>query len=235
MSSASTRARWGRSVTARSGCRCTRSGSLARCRLGGRCICPASGARSQSGGARRRSLTRFSSRRRSSSGPSWSSAPVAGGFRGRRCSVITTTAAGAGCASGSIRLAASTCCRSGLSRSCSSTAPRLRERPSAVPRASGAAGPRARAARRSDRPARAGQRADCQLPGGSRRRAGHRRLHPHALARRAWACASRGSGRSLRPRIRRRRRAAPTRGMADRRMAPGRGEPGRLLALKPPR
>jgi SRSO17 transposase len=60
-------------------------------------------------------------------------------------------------------------------------------------------------------------------------------FHSHARARRASACASRGSARSRRPRITHRRRAAPTRGMADRRMALGRGEPGRLLALKPPR
>ena len=140
VSSASTRARWGRSVTVRSECRCTRSGRLARCRLGGRCICPRSGAMTQTGGAGRRSPTGFGSRPSRSSVSSWSSAPQAGWFRRCRCSAITTTAASVRCASGSIRPAASTCCPSSRRRRCSSKAPPSRshpETPNVVPRPSG--------------------------------------------------------------------------------------------------
>ena len=64
-------------------------------------------------------------------------------------------------------------------------------------------------------------------------RAGQLQLHPHARARRA--CAWRAAAPTPQPPIKPRRRAAPTRGMADRRMAPRRGETDRLLALKPPR
>src|SRR5215212_2446979 len=57
------RARWARSVTARSRSACTRSGSGARCRWAGRCICPRSGATRASGGRRRRSPRASCSRR----------------------------------------------------------------------------------------------------------------------------------------------------------------------------
>ena len=92
VSSASTRERWASGVTVRSGCRCTRSGRGERCRWGGRCICRRTGARTSSGDARRRSPTRSSSRPSRSLGSSWSSAPRAGMFRGRRCSAITPMA-----------------------------------------------------------------------------------------------------------------------------------------------
>src|SRR3954451_7656917 len=62
VSSASTRGRWARPVTVRSACRCTRSARSGRCRWGGRCICPRTGARTSGGGARRRSPLRLSSR-----------------------------------------------------------------------------------------------------------------------------------------------------------------------------
>ena len=67
-SSASTRGRWGRSATAKSASRCTRSALGGRCRWGGRCICPRSGARTRSGEHRRRSPMRSSSRRSSQLG-----------------------------------------------------------------------------------------------------------------------------------------------------------------------
>src|ERR1039457_4062170 len=66
-SSVSIPGRWGRSVTVRSRCRCTRSVSVGRCRLTGRCTCPRTGALIRRVGARRRSL-RGSSLRPS---PSW--------------------------------------------------------------------------------------------------------------------------------------------------------------------
>jgi DDE superfamily endonuclease len=49
VSSVSTPGRWERSATVRSGCRCTRSVAAGRCRWGGRCICPKSGATTPSG------------------------------------------------------------------------------------------------------------------------------------------------------------------------------------------
>ena len=61
-SSVSTRGRWGRSVTVRSGSRCTRSARAGRCRWAGRCICPRTGAMTLSGGGRRRSPRRSCSR-----------------------------------------------------------------------------------------------------------------------------------------------------------------------------
>ena len=104
-------------------------GATGRCRWGGRCICRRTGARTSSGGARRRSPMRSCSRPSRSSGSSWSSAPPAGMFRRRRCSAITPTARTPGCAIASIRPGASTCCRSGRPRRCSSRAPPSRCRP----------------------------------------------------------------------------------------------------------
>ncbi len=78
----STRGRWGRPGTVRSGCRCTRSGCGGRCRWGGRCICPRIGVRTRSGGAGRRSPRTSFSRPSQSLVSSWSSVPAAGGAEG---------------------------------------------------------------------------------------------------------------------------------------------------------
>ena len=134
-SSASTRARWARSATVRSASRCTRSAPRGRCRWAGRSTCPRSGARMQSGGARRRSPTRSSSRPSPSSGSSWSSAPPAGRCRRRRCSATTPTATTPSCASASTPPGPSTCSRSPPRRPCSS--PRPPSRCPAPKRASG--------------------------------------------------------------------------------------------------
>ena len=84
-SSVSTRARWGRLATVRSGCRCTRSAATGRCRWGGRCTCPRTGARTRRGARRRRSP------RRSSFAPSRSS----GCSCGTRCRLEGPQRAGA--------------------------------------------------------------------------------------------------------------------------------------------
>ena len=67
--------------------RCTRSAQRGRCRWAGRCICPRSGARTPSGGARRRSRTRSCFQTKPELGcRSWSSGRPAGRFPRRRCS-----------------------------------------------------------------------------------------------------------------------------------------------------
>ena len=120
---------------------------------------------------------RSSSRPSRSSGSSWSSAPRAGMFRRRRCWVTTPTVRTPGCAIGSTRPAASTCCRSGRRRRCSSRAPRSRCPPRSPARVARRVRPRPD---RQPEPigeliGRLGSepRADGHVPRRTRRRAGH--------------------------------------------------------------
>src|SRR4051812_19784519 len=77
-SSVSTRGRWGRPVTVRSGSPCTRSERAGRCRRDGRCICRRTGAQIGGGVTRRRSPRGSRSRPSRSLGSSWSSVPRPG-------------------------------------------------------------------------------------------------------------------------------------------------------------
>ena len=130
-------------------------------------------------------------------GVTWSSAPVAGRFRGRRCSVITTMAAGVSCARGSIRPAASTCWRlaeplvfehgTTFERKTKRGAVRKRPRPDRKPEPLGEL--IARLGQASRRPS-----ASATDPTAS----GQLQLHPHARARRA--CAWRAAARTPQPR-----------------------------------
>src|SRR5450755_441578 len=118
-SSASTRGRWGRSATARSACRCTRSAPRGRCRWGGRCICRRSGVRTRSGGARRRSPRTLSLRPSRRWGSSSRCAPPAGRSARRRCWATRRTGITPSFATSCTRAAFSTCCRSRRRRPCS--------------------------------------------------------------------------------------------------------------------
>ena len=70
---------------------------VGRCRWGGLCICRRTGVRTPSGGARRRSPRRSSSRPNRNSASSWSSALRSGMFQAHRCWVTMHTARTPGC------------------------------------------------------------------------------------------------------------------------------------------